>query len=49
MFYSDDLIEEVRTRNDVVDLIGNYIKLTKREALILVFALFIMKNLRPFP
>ena len=30
MFYSDDLIEEVRTRNDVVDLIGNYIKLTKK-------------------
>ena len=30
MFYSDDLIEEVRARNDVVDLIGNYIKLTKK-------------------
>ena len=30
MFYSDDVIEEVRSRNDVVDLIGNYIKLTKK-------------------
>ncbi|MDD3221475.1 MAG: DNA primase [Clostridia bacterium] len=30
MFYSDDVIEEVRARNDVVDLIGNYIKLTKK-------------------
>lgn len=30
MFYSDDIIEEVRSRNDVVDLIGNYIKLTKK-------------------
>ena len=29
MFYTDDTIEEVRSRNDVVDLIGNYIKLTK--------------------
>ena len=48
MFYSDDLIEEVRTRNDVVDLIGNYIKLTKRAAPILAFALFIMKSRHPF-
>ena len=30
MFYSDEIIEEVRSRNDVVDLIGNYIKLTKK-------------------
>ena len=30
MFYSDDVIEEVRSRNDVVDLIGSYIKLTKK-------------------
>ena len=30
MFYTDDTIEEVRSRNDVVDLIGNYIKLTKK-------------------
>jgi len=30
VFYSDDVIEEVRSRNDVVDLIGNYIKLTKK-------------------
>jgi DNA primase len=30
VFYSDDVIEEVRSRSDVVDLIGNYIKLTKK-------------------
>ena len=30
MFYSDEIIEEVRSRNDVVDQIGNYIKLTKK-------------------
>lgn len=30
MFYSDEIIEEVRAGNDVVDLIGNYIKLTKK-------------------
>ena len=30
MFYSDEIIEEVRAGNDVVDLIGNYVKLTKK-------------------
>ena len=30
MFYSDEIIEEVRSRNDIVDLIGNYVKLNKK-------------------
>lgn len=30
MFYSDDLIEEVRTSNDIVDVISGYIRLTKK-------------------
>ena len=30
MFYSDELIEEVRSRNDVVDVISEYIKLQKK-------------------
>lgn len=30
MYYSDDLIEEVRTRNDVVDVISSYVKLTRK-------------------
>ena len=29
-FYSDDLIEEVRSRNDIVDVISNYVRLQKR-------------------
>lgn len=30
MYYSDDLIEEVRAANDVVDVISSYVKLTKK-------------------
>ena len=30
MRYSDDIIEEVRSRNDIVDIISPYVKLTRR-------------------
>jgi DNA primase len=30
MFYPEELIEEVRTRNDIIDVIGSYIKLQKK-------------------
>ena len=30
MRYSDDIIEEVRSRNDIVDVISQYVKLTKK-------------------
>lgn len=30
MFYSEDIIEQVRTENDIVDVIGDYVKLKKK-------------------
>ncbi|MBQ3583909.1 MAG: DNA primase, partial [Lachnospiraceae bacterium] len=32
MYYSDDLIEEIRSKNDVVDVISSYVKLKKQGA-----------------
>ena len=30
MFYSDSLVDEIRTRNDIVDVISSYVRLTKK-------------------
>ena len=30
MYYSDDIIEEVRTKNDIVDVISGYVKLQRK-------------------
>ena len=32
MYYPDDVIEEVRARNDIVDVISQYVTLKKKGA-----------------
>ena len=47
MFYSDDIIEEVRMKNDIVDVISGYVRLQKKGSS--YFGLSTMKNHPPFP
>lgn len=47
-WFSEEKIEEVRSRNDIVEVIGNYVKL-KRSGSGYDCALFIMKSLLLFP
>ena len=30
MYYSEDIIAEVRSRNDILDVVGSYVKMTKK-------------------
>ena len=49
MRYSDDIIEEVRSRNDIVDVVSQYVKLTRKEVPISGSAPSTMRKRRRFP
>ena len=49
MRYSDDIIEEVRMKNDIVDVISQYVKLTRRGSSYLGCVPSIMRKPLPFP
>ena len=46
--YSEEIIEQVRQNNDVVDVISQYVHLLEKEETILDYVHFIMKNLHHF-
>ena len=49
MRYSDDIIEEVRSKNDIVDVVSQYVRLTKKGKFLFWFcALFITKKTPSF-
>lgn len=44
LYYSDDVINEVLSRNDIVDVIGSYASLKRKAAIMKPVAHFITKN-----
>nr|WP_256595291.1 CHC2 zinc finger domain-containing protein [Listeria grayi] len=40
----EEVIDRVRSKADIVDIISNYVQLKKRDAIILVYVLFMAKR-----
>ena len=48
MYYSEDIIEEVRMKNDIVDVISSYVRLQKKGNSYFGLCPFHNENPRPF-
>ena len=48
MYYSEDIVEEVRMKNDIVDVISGYVKLQKKGSSYLDFVHFTVRSPRRF-
>lgn len=48
-YYSDDIIEEVRSRNDIVDVISQYVRLSKKGSTYFGLCPFHNEKQAPFP
>ena len=42
--YSDELLDEIRSRNDIVDVISQYVTIKRKEETFLDYVLFTMRN-----
>lgn len=49
MYYPEELIEEIRQKNDIVDVISGYVGLQKKEAITYAAVLFTVRKRPPFP
>lgn len=49
MYYSEEVIEEVRTKNDIVDVISGYVRLQEKVVPISDSVRFTMKSPPLFP
>lgn len=48
MYYPEEVIEEVRMRSDIVDVISGYVKLQKKGSNLFGLCPFHMRNRHPF-
>ncbi len=49
MYYAEDVIEEVRSRNDIVSVISEYVKLQRKGSSYFGLCPSTTRNLPPFP